>query len=557
MIDLFQALPTGEEFEQWLAGELEGRDGPGGLITALDSGPGGELDFGGEIPTPTIARDAILVDQFGQDWFDRLHFSALTFDLGNLISLQIQTFTIWSAYRRAIILDAITSTDDEGVSIDGPAQPTQFGALQEYEYTLTIDTEGPPNLRAVYTFDFGFASYDVTIIGERTIAWTFAPDWSRTMLEALDWRTDVIISFDAREQRRALRTDPRMSLEFETFQTGADRRYLETLLWGWGARPWALPIWHNGQNLAGALTAGQTVIPLDTFDRGFIAGGLALVAPTPRDFEIMEIETVGADSITLRRPVIQPRPAGTLLYPARIARLQDRVRVPRWDHDGAGARVLFEATEPEPSSDDHGLPLYRGLPVLERRPNWVGGFDLELQRKLAELDNMTGRRFFDDEAGVPLPVQSMRWTMFSRQERSDYRRFIYYMRGRQRAAWIPTWTDDLRVVADLGDGQAFVDIEDMRYTAQAATDTGRRDLRIELTDGTVIYRRIDNSDDQGGGVERLSLDAGIAGPIQVAQIAQVCFISLMRLNTDRIEMSYWTGDTAESFTPLRGFQHEL
>ncbi len=496
---------------------------------------------------------------YGGDLFERLHLSESLIALGNVIGQQVRTINVWNAYTRAQVLAAFNTAGADGITVAGGPSPLpgQFAPLQEFVYTITVSTEGPPSIAAVFTWDFLQYDLVLTITGSRVIPWTFVPDWSAGILERLEWKTDVLQSFDASEQRGALRLGARQRWEFEVFFEGRSRRYAEASAWGWGARVWALPVWIDGQQLGAQLNAGALSVPVATALRAYAAGGLAVVFSDPFTYEVLEVASVGASSITLARATASTWPATATIYPARLARLADQVALPRWSGQASSARLAFEMVTPADYTADAGAVTYRGRPVLTDKPNWVGGFELELSRKLAELDAMTGARVYDDESGIPSARQRMRWTLTSRAEQDTYRRLLYALRGRRGSVWVPTWTDDLVLVATIASGASNIDVDWTGYTRQLDQDTGRRDVRIELASGTILYRRITGAVEVSATVERLSVDAVFPSTIEPADVVQVSFLTLARLDADAIELAHWTSDVSESATTFRGFQHEL
>lgn len=498
------------------------------------------------------------VPTFGDDFFERVHYSWVRQDLGNVVSQQTITLSVWNAFRRAETLNSFTPANDEGVVVTGlPTLPISFPALKEITITFGVGTDGPPTVDASFAFDWQTVDATVYITGSRITAWTFVPDWTNGIIERLSWKTDVLQSYDMREQRRALRIAPRKTLEFEAFFTAAERRYAETLMWGWGARNWALPIWPEGQDLASSLPAGSTSISIDTTTRDYVAGSLAMILSDAFNFETIEVLSVSAGSIALARPTNTTWPAGTRVYPARTARMPDRVNIPRWSGDASGVRTSFDIIEPVDYTANAGATTYRSYPVIDRRPNWAGGFDIDMQRKLAELDNMVGLRLFEDESGLPASVQRMRWTLANRAELDAVRKMLYALRGRQGAGWVPTWSSDMIVTATIDSSATAIDIEFMAYTNQINVMTGRRDIRIELTNGTVFHRRIMSASQLSATTERLTIDTALGQTVSPSQIATVSFMALMRLESDDLDIAYWTGSIAEIAVVMRGFQHDL
>jgi hypothetical protein len=95
------------------------------------------------------------------------------------------------------------------------------------------------------------------------------------------------------------------------------------------------------------------------------------------------------------------------------------------------------------------------------------------------------------------------------------------------------------------------------YVDLVAIGTNRRDLRIELTDGTVLYRRVTSAAAVDADKELLVLDANLGRAVTAAQFAQVSFMGLCRSDSDIFEFAWWTGEYADVTTAWRARQHDV
>lgn len=497
---------------------------------------------------------------FGRDFYDRIHFSSIAVSLGNLVGSQERTLTIWNAYRRARVLYSLNLIDGEGITLSGQADPPlAFAPLQERTYTLSVSTNGPPVINATIEFQFdGGETVSVSVTGTRITAWTWPPDWQAGMIERLLWRTDVLQAYRGEEQRRALRLGPRQEIEFTVAPHGAERRHLEAALWNWGARIWAVPLWYDGQDLAATLPVGSTSIPLDPDLRDFQPGTLALLlGDSSRSYEVVEVASLTGSSIELARPTESAWPAGTRVYPARPARIDGNASLPRFTGTAASARLRFEMADPATWAADAGAATHRGFPVLELRPNWVEEPDMVMERKVTVIDANTGPVVVDDEAQMPLTTQRLRWLFDGRAEIDAWRKRLFAMRGRHASMWVPTWSEDLVPVATLASSGTQIDVSWCAYTQYQAVQINRRDLRIELANGQVFYRRVTGSVELDANTERLSIDAALGVTVTADEFALVSFMALGRFDSDSHELAWWTGDHVEAAATLRTFRRDV
>lgn len=492
------------------------------------------------------------------DFYYRIHITTLSLDLGNLVSDQTEQVTLWNAHRRAWMLIGITEDNADGITISGqPVPPLQYAPLQERTYTLGISTDGPATIDATLTWEFSSGEdIALAITGNRIVAWSWAPNWADGMLERLEWRTDVLTAYRGGEQRRALRLDPRQGLEFSVIAQGADRRFMEAVLWNWGARIYAVPLWFDGQELAGTLSAGATSIPLPTTQRGYTVGGLVmLLGEDPRTYEVLEVASIGA-SIGLARPTQQTWVAGTRVYPTRAARITNEATLPRFTGEAASLKLQFEMTDYMPWAAA-ASPTYRGYPVFEQKPDWSEDPSLIYGRKLNVMDSGSGRVLVEDQAQMPLTTQRMRYTMISRADVDAWKQRIYALRGKLGGIWVPTWASDLTVAANIGDSVTNIDIDWIGYGRYYGTDPNRRDIRIEIADGTIFYRRITGAAELSSTVERLSIDSALGVAVAAADVRLVSFMAMSRSDSDTAEIAWFTGEVAETVFSARGFRNDV
>lgn len=506
------------------------------------------------ITEPQLPKAGSLQPMFGfADWYDRIHITPGAVDLGNVVSQQTQNVVVWNAYTTPKTLASITATEAEGITLTEPASaPLVFEGLRERTYVATVSTDGPATIGARFAFDF-IAANDValSIKGTRIIAWTWAADWSDTIVERLDWNTDVITAYDGAEQRIKLRQWPLRAIEFAFSAEGRQRRRLENALYGWGARVWALPVWTDGQRLAANVAAGALSIPVPTSHRDFHAGGLVMLLADDGRHEVVEIATVGASALDLARPVIGAWPAGSCaVYPVRLARLPDSHGLRRFTGEFAFGRVRMDLQDISewPTATE---TAYRGQPVLLDAPDWSGEPDVDFTRKLAALDFGTGLRVFDDESDKPEIVQAHRWFLDTRAKIAAFRSWLYARAGKFAAVWVPTWVRDLTMTSNLGAGGTSFTVENVGYTRQVGARVHRRDVRIELMTGQVFYRRITGSAEVNDDTETISIDTALGVAVTPADVARISFMSLCRLDGDGVELAWFTGDAAQAATNMR------
>jgi hypothetical protein len=372
--------------------------------------------------------------------------------------------------------------------------------------------------------------------------WTTPADWSTPIIERLEFKTDVLLAYNGAEQRAALRQSPRRWLEFGYLIDGAHaRRAFEAALWSHGAKPWQLPIWTDATPITAAISSGATVIPLDAEYRDFVTGGQAILIDGERRV-VVDIVSVSADQIGIAAPIVGSWPIETTIVPLRTAYLEPQQQVTRFTGDAVYnvARFMLDDVSEYPAA----IPdvLYRSEPVLLIPSNWMDDITVDYQRKMSVVDFQIGGMYRDDETGQPVLLQSHHWVLASRAQISAFRGWLYAQRGRYKCIWLPSFLNDFDLVTPVAAISLQINIGNHGYTDLYQIDKNRRDLRIELSSGLVLYRRITASSVIDAQTEQLTLDAALGIAVLPDDIERISLMSYCRLDADAIELAWSWGD---------------
>ncbi len=387
------------------------------------------------------------------------------------------------------------------------------------------------------------------------VPWTFAA--GGTVFEQYAWLTDVLPAPTGPEQTRRLRVAPRVTLGFEGMESSRNRRWMETLLNANGAGKWHAPLVMDGATLVAPLTAASTSVPFDTAGLRFSAGGRALLAANaPRHFEVVEIDTVQADRLELTTGTTFDWPAGARVVPLRTARLDAVPTLARFTGDDVPYEIAFRLEEQLEVAADAGAATYRTAPVLEFVPTWSSDPDSTAERQLLTVDEETGPVVTTDLVGIPLGKQNLSFTLVGLAEIAAFRGLLYALCGRWAPVWVPSLAQDLRVVATVANGATTLDVEHSGLSAWPLA-INRRDIRLQLADGTVLYRRITAVAEQSAAVERLTLDSAIATGFAASAVTVVSFMALCRQDTDINKLIWWKHDTVLCDLTFRAVKNGL
>lgn len=372
-----------------------------------------------------------------------------------------------------------------------------------------------------------------------TDVWPYRPQVGMT--EYIEFLTDV---FQTRttEQRLALREIPRQSFDVNHILKTAQFARSRQIARNNAGQEIYIPVWPEHVNLPGLIDSAETVLTFDTTTgdwRG--AGALVIVWKSDENYVVREIDSMNDTSITLTAslgsdfywPVVVPLRSGFTPEGFNIRRdttyseLQAVLRVNPDDCvDLSGDYV----------SD---YPQYNSLDVVTERTLLITSINEKIIRVSEYADSDLGIILTENEKnyvdfGKTIAFQEERPAGLWRR-----RLWLHALRGRQKTFWLPTFNDDFSLASSYSSGAATITVVSIGETG-LYTD---RHIMILLNDGNRYMRKI-NSASGAGDNDVLTLSSSIADSFVLADIDLFCFISLVRLDADRIQIDHaFAGDS--------------
>jgi hypothetical protein len=512
---------------------------------AADTGAGGTLTSNLPISEPELTLQGNRGFSGGghESWYNRFHIEPSPLEAGNILADTTATFSLWNGWRGQKTLIEITDNGEtEGIVVTPPdnlVPPYPFAGYEEQTFTVNIAVDGPSQIDAVFWFITSSGeSVELEINGQRIFAWTFKPDWSVPVEERLEWVTDVLTSYNGNEQRIALRTNPRRTIDYQfMIDNGSDRRKFEAMLFNWGARTWMMPVWMEGQTLTSEMTAGATSMVVTRQDGNWQDGGYCIVMTAAFEYEIIKISTISGDTVNFRNPTELTWPAGSVYYPAVTGIIGEKQGLTRFNGDTEYGRCTFQILETETVGADSPT-TYRGMPVITEPPHWQADITNDYARKLRKIDYRVGKFAVEDEAGMPFSIISHHWTCDGKAEIDSLRKFVYARAGKQKAVWLPTFANDLLVVGAIGSSSTYIDVEHCFIVRHLWGHMNRRDIMIEMVNGNRYYRRVTDAVELSTTVERLTINSAIGVAADPEDIRRVSWLALARFDSDSISLAW-------------------
>ena len=409
--------------------------------------------------------------------------------------------------------------------------------------------------------------------------WPFRINWAATVDVDYEFRTEVFTSLSGREQRRALRQTPRMSMEFSCLETGDSARSLAATLATRAADEFEIPDFSERVRILAPAPIGQNFLVVSRVAWWIEPGARMIVGG-----EIVTVESVSGTSVTIAGALTRGHDFNTPAYLARRAVISNDAQIDHRTSQTSSLRLRFDVLPGHarfaPTETPRGA--YDGREVWMHRPNWRNAVRQSFAHGRTSVDYGFGRvSYFNEQPFISRVFQVLytgvdadpaygdprdpNWgsDLFrASQDVSGDPITTYYpasvsslidsfrrARGMAREFWAPTWTGDL-VLEAVAAGQTQITVPGRETHDQFDEDRANRAVAIMLRNRKRQFRRVSGSAVVGGDTV-LTLDAPLTdgGPVALA-----CWMPLSRLASDTLSVRWRSSRVADVTLAMRSLE---
>lgn len=493
------------------------------------------------VTTITSVKTGDIREGYYKDYYNRIHIVPSSFALGNLTSDQVRTVEIWNAYTVNKTLQSISQTDTSGINISGVSPPSTFVRMESKILTVTVGLNGAPDINATYGFNWTAANYgELKITGSRIV--TFAQPFEAPAQEQLQWNTTVVTANDGTEQRIRLRKHPRQGIKANYPVHVKDMPKIENSIYGWLSRRWAVPLWTEAQ-VVGNIAIDSLTIVIDTTKTDFRANSLAYIYESNDKNITVEVTEVASGSITLRLPLASAYTSAWVM-PARIGSVAG---VPTKKMFGYDAQISIGFNFIDNLSFGSGtVPTqFLGEDLYTDETLLGESLDDPYSTRIDVVDYETGSFNQFSPWKYIKKKRTLKYILQGMTEINIFRKWLHRRGGRQKPFWIPSFEDDLRVSQTTLISTSIL-IYDDNYLTFSST---RKHICIFFTDGTFVTRTINSAAQQDALQTNLQLDVTL-GSILPSTIKRISYLSLRRLDTDKVDLNWLSNRTITADIPV-------
>lgn len=359
----------------------------------------------------------------------------------------------------------------------------------------------------------------------------------------LEWKTDVIRA-KSKEQRISLREDPRMAWEYQYILN--EQQFVRARLLARGQHVVLVPLWDNHQYV-GAVTSGTTVLSVDT-TQAYYAEQL-VVWENDSTFEVIDILSITDNSITLSSAVTDDYTAA-IIMPVRECWFMQFLDAQRYLETYTQISAQFVTTDGQQISLPFEMTMY---PITDAAVYLDCNVALSetvaesYGRESHEFDTETGILWKSDSINYPIRISTLNWFTNNKTALWELQTWLHGLRGRWKTFWLPSWNNDMILLADISINDDILAIEDIGYFENIVED---RFAMITTKVGGRHYVRIIDSQKAVDGHDLIKVDPPMSVAISVSDVEQISFLTMMRLSADRIEIRHESASTAIVSIPV-------
>lgn len=349
--------------------------------------------------------------------------------------------------------------------------------------------------------------------------------------ESLEWKTDLMESYNGTEQALQLRGSPRQKFTFKFTEQAWTKNLGFNVEYGAIQERWGIPLWMEAQYL-GTVSAAITALPctVDVYD--FRDSSLALLWQSPTQWQVIEITTVGAGVLNLDTATNAFTRAW--LMPLRVGRTSGQLQ-----RNSNGHNVQLTAN----------FEIEDNLALSSSAPTQYLSQDIYFEPPIMDGDRMlygieTRTDVVDYELGIVARRTPWQYNRVNRPfnvicegatEVRAFREWLMRRAGKYRRFWEPSFENDFRK-------QSTGTVNSTILVGRDGLDDWapqRSHIAVELDDGSWLARALTSITPTSSTQAQLNLSTSLGG-IAASRIRRISWLGLKRLDTDLVEMN-WVG----------------
>lgn len=484
-------------------------------------------------------------------FYNRMLASKTVYDFGIITSGKAEKFNVFNGYPNPVNLTSITLVDLSGVEVtalDGTF-PITIPPYRSVDLRLHISPQGLARLNGKFILNFSNGDkLTLSVKGSRLVLWNIRPNWTRSVKEQFEYKTDILTSYNKKEQRRGFLVQPRRRVSYTANPSQAVLMALRNILHGWQDKAFMLPLWWQPAKLSNPTVTGAYSLSVQDIDKyDFVQGGSLVVWINEFSNEVFEIERINGNEIILGSPISRVNDLNARIYPVIQVRMNEEMALKaltsttgELDIEASAVMQSLKVKMPENYTADAS---YKGVEVLERKPNWANELSETYAATVGEVDFGYGVRQYYARNIPSLVTKELHFVANGYEDILWWKAFIHRQKGALKSFLVPTHTFDAKMLYDAPISSRSLIFRDDYLSTIVRESQERKYLRVK-TDKKVYYFTINSVKDSNQNVS-ITLEETLGEEIRAADVRQISFMQRMRFASDSVEIEYLTRNAAQ------------
>lgn len=386
--------------------------------------------------------------------------------------------------------------------------------------------------------------------------WPFEPDWrDKDYRVAYEFLTGITRSSNGKEQRRALRTSPRKSIDHSVLLNDARFRQFKDLMWGAQDDILVLPELTRFTETTVATEISDTDMVFTSVP-SWLVPGAAVTVGALGVFEGRLVDSVDGDVVTFQDPSTMAWAVGARLYPALTGYLATELSTPRVTNAVAQLDMRFAV---DPGSEPLIAPpaaavTFNGREVFLKKPNWAAAVDVATGHEADTLDYGTGPVLQYSAVAFGYNVKKATYVNRNTEQAQAIVDFFFRMKGQQGEFYMPTWEYDFQPKVAASSGSSTMRVAGTAFADSYEGSTVHKAMFVQKLDGTVLLRKVLSVapiSDGGGNDSLITIEGTWSATISQATIVMCGWMPVWRLASDTLVMEWLTDTVAQTQLAVR------
>jgi hypothetical protein len=430
---------------------------------------------------------------FYDDFYERFYFIPAAVDFQAVAADTVRPVKIWNAYIQTVNLNAIGALNLPDVTVSLPgALPLQFLPLQFHEVEFIASQEGTPDINGAVSFTFSNGvSKSLGVSGTRAKIWDYGMNWKSNFEVEVEFKTEIITSYNKNEQRIAQRQTPRKNISFNFRAVRDDFNKLNRTMTQWAGRTFVVPDHAKFVSLTAPLAIFGNTVLVDSVPSWAVPGAMVCLI-AGKTVEVRTVLATASGEITFSNISGTVFPSGARVHYAYPARLAQDLTARRHTNAVQTATVRFQVIPAlEPLLPLPAAPItFNGREVWLKRFNWADDITAEFQFFREQIDYGRGRAA--TFSPVEFNTRVIKGTMLAKnkQQVEEIENFFRRCKGQQRDFYRPTFENDLpqRVAATMG--SVFLRVPGTDTLLAFENDPYNKAVFVLFNDGTYEMNKL-------------------------------------------------------------------